>query len=196
MPGRPREAPDRVDVREQHANDLAEAERHDRQVVPAKPQGRQPHEVARECRGGPSCERRQKQRDSLRGDPRNARGNRRLHRACTAVQRDHRRGVRPHRHESGMADGELPGESVDQIQRHGQDHVDSAQHHDAEEVRIHHPRQERIERGEHRERRDQREHALHHTFSATLRPRIPAGRTRRITTKSTKAIASRYVGEP
>ena len=56
---------------------------------------------------------------------------------CRAVvDRQVGRGVAADRHESGVADRELPGEAVDQVQADGQRDVDADQVDDARVVRV------------------------------------------------------------
>ena len=50
MPGEAARAADRVDVQDEDADDLAEAERDDREVVAAQTQRRQPDEISRDRR--------------------------------------------------------------------------------------------------------------------------------------------------
>src|SRR5207253_6908153 len=103
-----------------------------------------------------------------------------------------------YRHESGMADGELAGEPVHQVEARGQDDVDAAQKQDLVDVRIEQVGQVEVSaghRGQHHQSQDRPPGESLHTFSGTCEPRRPEGRTRRITIRSAKAIASRYVDE-
>jgi hypothetical protein len=187
-----------VDVQDQDANDLAEAERHDREVVAAQAQRRHADEEPRDGRE----ERADRERDEKHGAVARE-GRHHRERPADSVAEGHgevRRGVRADRHEPGVAERELSGEPVDQVEGDGQRDVDAGEADDLEEVRGH--RDARAERaGERRVRDDQHagdresDQEAPHTFSFWTRPRRPCGRRIRTRIRMPNAIASRYVEE-
>src|ERR1051326_179743 len=183
-------AADLLDVEDEHADDLAEAERDDGQVIAAQPQRRQAAAVA-----GQRSAREQRQNEE------------RVLRAgiLVGVRREvevgeERREVRADGHESGVAERELPGVAVDDVQRHRQRDVDADQHEDAGVVR-HAGEVQRAEavreRDEHghedrqKNRVPQKPGKALHTFSASYFPNRPLGRNSRMAMRITKAMASR-----
>src|SRR5581483_8789844 len=127
-----------------------------------------------------------------------------------AAPQHHGGDVSAHRHEPGVADGELTGEAVHQIQRDRQDHgdadvvdvledvleperrveldllLDQHQKGDGDEERK--PAPQRLAAAP---QRAPPEEARHQTFSAEPRPSRPEGFTRRMRMRIPKATASR-----
>src|ERR1043165_6272543 len=117
-------AADLLDVEDEHADDLAEAERDDGQVIAAQPQRRQADEVAGHRRQRAAREQRHNEERVLRAG------------ILVGVRREvevgeERGEVSAHGHESGVAERELPGVAVDDVQRHRQRDVDADQDDDA-----------------------------------------------------------------
>src|SRR5262249_60475999 len=116
------------------------------------------------------------------------------------------REVSAHRHETGVANRELPGHPVDDVERHREDdvHPDNrrdvdqeipladrelqrSEHRDGEEEGEHAPKPPRQPRGDRQGRR------RHQTFSAATRPNRPSGRTKRTTMRKPNTTASRQL---
>ena len=123
---------------EDHAHDLAEAQRHDRQVVAAQPQRRQADEVSRAGRDEAADEAGDQEEQiagrqsrpverALAGGPaQNAAAKRGVaEQPKRAVVGDGPGDVAAEGHEAGVADRELAGEAVHQRERDGQDDVDA-----------------------------------------------------------------------
>ena len=109
------------------------------------------------------------------------------------VGNDTRR-VRAHRHEAGMAQRELAGVAVDEIETDGENDVNADIVEDIEPVGI-------DELGSQRDQKTQGERAQQtgfgvaqvqvHTFSTSFLPSKPDGLTSRMTIRMAKAMASR-----
>ncbi len=181
----------RVDVQDRDADDLAEPQRHDGQVVAAQPHRGQTDQESGHGGGQPADKDRDQERQA-RDPP--VRGVARPEEERHRVDGIRGGGIRPHGHESRVSDGELPRDPVHEVQAQGEDDVDGAEDQHAVDVGVQaqalrgpvdprHDRDRRHEGGQPAERR--------HTFSATFRPRRPAGLIRRTMIRITNAIASR-----
>jgi hypothetical protein len=151
----------RVDVQDRDADDLARAERRDRQVVAAQAQrwnrdhdprdrGDEPpqHEHQREVHDA-----RERERHALRH---------RVEQRSACEHRERGRRVRADRHEARVPDRELSGEAVHELQGDRGDHRDADARQDRHVVRIQNERRSQIEQSqktEHRADREQRAHA-------------------------------------
>src|ERR1051325_2089870 len=191
--GEPARAADLLDVEDEHADDLPEAQGDDGQVVAAQPQRRQPDDVPRD-RGERAA--RQQRRDQQRAL-----------RRWIAVDElaevevgEEGREVAADGHESGVAERELPGVAVDDVQRHRQRDVDADQDEDAvvvgdagEAQRAEAPGggEEDGHEGREEDRVAEVPGKALHTFSASYLPKSPLGRNSRMTMRITKAMASR-----
>ena len=129
-------AADRRDVQDDDADDLAEAERDDREVVALEPQRRDADEQVRRA---PRPARRPAGSESSPPTPPSGS----VERAAdergdlpAVIHGQVGRRVAADRHEPGVADRELPGQAVDQIQADGERDVDADQVDDARVVRI------------------------------------------------------------
>ena len=132
----PRAPPDGVDVEDDDADDLAEAQRDDRQVVAAQPQRRHADEEARD-RGQHRADREgDEQHEAVAPELGQEREQADRSRSPKVTVK-YAAGVGADRHEAGVADRELPGEAVDQVQAHRQDDVDAGQAQDLQDVRRH-----------------------------------------------------------
>ena len=105
-------------------DDLAEAERHDGEVVAAQPQRGHARRGARRRAAvdHPADERAGRRRSASESATRAARRSGRRSQSAMVILAG---GVGAHRHEAGVADRELAGEAVHHVERDGQDDVDA-----------------------------------------------------------------------
>ena len=110
-------AADRFDVEDEHADDLAEAERHDGQVVAAQAQRRQPDDVSAD-RGRERARRRadEQKHASASRSPRQRRSSSLSRNGGQNVVVTYAADVGADRHEAGVADRELAGDAVDEVE--------------------------------------------------------------------------------
>ena len=96
-----------------------------------------------------------------------------------------------------MADGELPGHAVHDVEADREDDVDAdAQRQDHQEGRI---GGQSLQQQQHRHSDGEGQQAFDdavHTFSAVTRPKMPSGRTNKTRIKKPNATASRQVELP
>src|SRR5690606_16185263 len=176
-----------------HADDLAEAEGGNGKVVTAQAQGGPADEQARQRRQHPADENRRQERPlhvSQQGDerPKEEGGL-----PQSKGHRQQRRSIRADGGEARVPQRELPREAEDQVERHGEDRVDSAQVEDAQLVRVEvvlRPDEEADEENQARDGQDAvareaeaplaalllrlyRRHA--YTFSGSTSPMMPVG---------------------
>ena len=107
-------------------------------------------------------------------------------------QRDARRRVAAHGHEARVAERELSGVAVDEIQADGEDDVDADINRDAEVVAVELRGKIRHDR-RHENGREQKSFCarVHQTFSTVDLPSSPAGLNSRIKIKIANAMPSR-----
>ncbi len=179
---------DGLDVLKNDADDFAEAEGDDGEVISLEAQRRHAHQEARDAgadAAGDQCEQKQQgnaasglrfpePRQHVRPQKRGDRGG----------------GISAHRHEPGMAQGELAGIAVDQIQTDGQDDIDPDAKQHIQVIGVEGTGSARYEEGGD-ESEQEKDFRLHQTFSASLVPSNPEGLKSRIKIRMAKAIASR-----
>ena len=130
----PERAAELLDVLENHADDFAEAERDEREVIALEPQRRDADEQAGQ-RGAESAGEQARRRRSPPWC--NATAAFVAEKAVGAMNRLIGGGeIRADGHEAGVAERELAGVAVHQIQRDGEDDVDPDADQDVEVVRI------------------------------------------------------------
>jgi hypothetical protein len=138
----PEGAAERLAVLEDHADDLAEAERDDGEVVALQPERGQPDEQAGEGRAQPAGAEGAEEKEVLRPRRPAVRAE-----EPGAEQHGHGGGqVGADRHEARVAEGELAGVAVHQVQADGEDDVDADADRDVEVVGVE-PAGERREAG-------------------------------------------------
>jgi hypothetical protein len=173
---------DGFEVLEEHADDFAEAQGDDGEVIAPEAQRGDAHPEA----DGGGHQSAQDQRDQehrrlcrRRHDPRQGDG-------------DRGGGVAAHRHEARVAEAELAGVAVDEVKADGEDDVDADVNDDAEVVAVELAGAQR-HHGRHREGGEQKPFGAGepHTFSACGWPSSPAGLKSRIRIRIANAMPSR-----
>src|SRR5262245_34662967 len=181
---------DRVHVWKDHFDDFGEAQRDDGQVIALQSERRNADRQARE--GGQQPAHQQRDREQ---NPRLIADGGKESGSKVGSEQGGRIGA--HGHESGVAERELTGVAIDQVQAHGQDNVDADADRDVEEIRVDVPRLERGQQAQtNRPAKDPLGARDHQTFSTSSLPSNPAGRNSRIRINTANAIASRYVDQP
>ena len=111
------------------AEDLAEAQRHDRQIVAAQAQRRQADDVSGRGRHQSADDARRDEQPFADAQKPAVLGRRAPHQQRTVI-RDAAGRVAAQGHEPRVADRKLPRHAVHDVQRHGQDHRDADVQHD------------------------------------------------------------------
>lgn len=100
-------------------------------------------------------------------------------------------GVGAHRHESGMAERELAGVAVHQVQAYGQDDVNPDGEDDVVIVGVDRTFKLRNDEAERESQKEIGPGMTHQTFSRSTFPRRPAGLNNKMRMRMAKATASR-----
>ena len=172
---------DGVHVLQDDADDFAEAERDDGEIIAAQPQRGNADEQPGNRRSESAREQRDK-KNSVRGE--NIPFAEMVGNDCRRVSADS--------HETRVAQGKLPGVAVDEIQADGHHDADADVVKNVEPVGIYFIRDERRQKDQ-RQRAEQKSFGMAevHTFSISFLPSRPDGFTSRIKIKTAKAMASR-----